>query len=90
MTTINVRVEESIKKQATELFEDLGIDMSTAMNMFLRQAIRHGGIPFEIKRPNPQTLEAIEEIKNIRSGKTKAKVYSSVKDAFADLESDDE
>ena len=51
MTTINIRVDETVKQQATALFEDLGLDMSTALNLFLRQAIQYGGIPFEIRKP---------------------------------------
>lgn len=49
-TNINIRVDEEIKKQAQHLFEELGVDMSTAINMFLRQAIRYNGIPFKIIR----------------------------------------
>ena len=50
MTTINVSIDEKLKEQASELFEELGLDLSTAINIFLRQAIRCGGIPFEVKR----------------------------------------
>lgn len=90
MTTINIRVEESVKKQATELFEELGLDMSTAMNMFLRQAIRHGGIPFEIKRPNATTLQALQEVEQIRSGKIVAKKYNDVEAMFNELDGEDD
>lgn len=88
MTTINLRVDETVKKEASELFEDLGLDMSTAVNLFLRQAIRHGGIPFEIKRENPETLAAIEEVNKIRNGEIKVKRYSDVNEMFKDLESE--
>lgn len=86
MTTINIRVDEDVKKQANDLFEDLGLDMSTAMNMFLRQAIRYGGIPFEIKRPNAETLKAMEEADQIRAGALKAKKYTDVKAMFEELD----
>lgn len=85
MTTINVKVEENVKKQALELFEELGLDMSTAMNLFLKQSIRYGGIPFEIKKPNTETLAAIQEVEDIRSGKVKAKRYTDVGEMFEDL-----
>lgn len=88
MTTINIRVDENVKKQATELFEELGLDMSTALNLFLRQAVHYGGIPFEIKIPNRDTLEAMEQVKQIREGKLQAKRYSDVNDMFADLEAE--
>lgn len=71
MTTINVRVDESVKKQASELFEELGLDMSTALNLFLRQAISYGGIPFEIRKPNKITLDAIEEGRGLHRIKTR-------------------
>ena len=41
-----IRIEEDVKKQAVELFNQLGIDMSGAVNMFLRQAIMRGGLPY--------------------------------------------
>ena len=88
MTTINIRVDENVKKQATELFEELGLDMSTALNLFLRQAVHYRGIPFEIKIPNRDTLEAMEQVKQIREGKLQAKRYSDVNDMFADLEAE--
>lgn len=50
MATIAVRVDEELKKEATELFNSLGFDMSTAVKMFLIQSVNTGSIPFEIKR----------------------------------------
>lgn len=88
MATINIRVDENVKKQANQLFEELGLDMSTALNLFLRQAISYGGIPFEIKRANPDTLEAMEQVRKIRAGELQAKRYTNVDDMFADLEAE--
>ena len=57
--SINVRVDGDIKSQAQDVFSSLGMDMSTAINIFLRQAVRKNGIPFELvngptqKRRNP-------------------------------------
>ena len=48
MAQINVRIDDALKQQADRLFEELGLNMSTAVNMFVRQAVRDGGIPFEI------------------------------------------
>ena len=58
-----VRIDAKVKKEASELFATLGIDMSTAMNMFLRQCILRGGIPFEIVVPNykKEVISAMEE-----------------------------
>ena len=49
MATINFNVDENVKKQANELFKSLGLDMTTALNLFLRQSINYGGIPFAVK-----------------------------------------
>ena len=90
MTTINVRVDESVKKQANALFEELGLDMSTALNLFLRQAISYGGIPFEIRKANPVTMAALEELEQIKRGELKAKSYNDIDELFADLESEND
>lgn len=90
MTTINVRVDETVKKQANALFEELGLDMSTALNLFLRQAISYGGIPFEIRKPNPVTMAALEELEQIKRGELKAKSYNDIDELFADLESEND
>ncbi len=48
MAQINIRIDDNLKEQAEVLFEELGLNMSTAFNVFIRQSIRQGGIPFEI------------------------------------------
>ena len=52
-SAININVDSNIKKEATELFNSLGLNMSTAINLFLRKSINEGGIPFEIKISKP-------------------------------------
>ena len=59
-TNINVRVDEDLKRQAELLFNELGMNLSTAMNIFLRSAVRYGGIPFSMKIP--QDLLGFESI----------------------------
>lgn len=82
-----IRIEEDVKKQAVELFNQLGIDMSSAVNMFLRQSIMRGGLPFsvEIPRYKPEVIEAMEEAKRI-SRDPNTKRYSSFADALEDLD----
>ena len=62
-TNLNIRTDKAIKDQAEEIFNELGLNMTTAVNMFLRTAIREHGIPFELKLevPNDTTAVAIEE-----------------------------
>ncbi len=47
---VNIRMDEDLKKQAEQLFADLGMNMTTAINVFVRQSVNYGGIPFEIVR----------------------------------------
>lgn len=62
-TNLNIRTDKAIKDQAEEIFKELGLNMTTAVNMFLRTAVREHGIPFELKldEPNETTAAAIEE-----------------------------
>ena len=62
-TPTQVRIDSEIKKQAVELFSALGLDMSTAINLFLYQCVLRGGLPFNIELPkyNNETVEAMEE-----------------------------
>lgn len=90
MSAINVNVDSDIKEQANNLFTSLGLNMSTAINMFLRKAINDGGIPFEVKKPKPnrQLLKALKEAEKIEKGKIKAKSYHSVEELIEDLENE--
>lgn len=91
MATVNmsIRMDTELKKQAEAMFSDMGLNMTTAMNMFLRQVVRQGRIPFEIATdiPNAETVAAIKEMDDMLSGKIPAKRYSSTKELFEDLES---
>ena len=62
-TNLNIRTDKAIKDQAEEIFNELGLNMTTAVNIFLRTAIREHGIAFELKLevPNATTAAAIEE-----------------------------
>ena len=84
-----IRINADLKKQATELFEELGLDISSAVNLFLHQCVLHGGLPFAVELPhfNKQMLEAIEEAKRLASDPN-AKSYNSLKELKEALESD--
>ena len=66
---INVRVDCDLKAQAEDLFTDLGLNMSTAINMFLKSAVRNNGIPFDVTRntPNEETRAALAEYEVMKS-----------------------
>lgn len=63
---VTVRVDEELKRQADALFNDLGMSLSTAFNIFLRQSVREQQMPFRISRnqPNSVTLAAMESAEN--------------------------
>ena len=90
-TTIptQIRIDAATKKQANELFKELGTDMSTAVNMFLRQCINTGSIPFRIRKPryNRETEEAIEEARRISRDPNTPK-YETVEELMAALEAE--
>ncbi|HGI2164764.1 TPA: type II toxin-antitoxin system RelB/DinJ family antitoxin [Streptococcus agalactiae] len=67
-----IRIDETVKAQATSLFNDLGMDMSSAVNIFLRQCLLRGGLPFTVEVPNysQKTLEALAEAKRISRDET--------------------
>ena len=86
-TNLNIRTEKAIKDQAESIFNELGINMTTAVNMFLRTAIREHGIPFELMLdvPNDSTAAAIEEGRKLMADQA-APRYSSMEELKAALE----
>ena len=81
-TNINVRVDSVLKQEAEALFNDLGLSMSSAINMFLRSAVMHDGIPFEIRRqiPNAETKAALDEYEEMKKHPDRYKRYESFED----------
>ncbi|WP_020226438.1 type II toxin-antitoxin system RelB/DinJ family antitoxin [Holdemania massiliensis] len=82
-----IRIDEDLKKQAAELFSQLGLDMSSAMNIFLKQCVLHEGLPFNVELPKykPEVIEAMEEARRIaRDPKTKR--YDSLAEALKDID----
>lgn len=73
-TNLNIRTDKDIKMAAEKIFDELGLNMTTAINIFLRQTIRENGIPFELRLnvPNATTVAAIEEGRKLAYDKTAA------------------
>lgn len=78
-TNINVRVDSALKQEAEALFNDLGLNLSSAINMFLRSAVIHDGIPFEIKRqaPNAETKAVLNEYEEMKKNPGDYKRYET-------------
>ena len=73
MAVINIRVNDEVKKEAEIIFKSLGLNMSVAMNLFLKKCINENGIPFDLKLPNNETIEALEETNKILNGNIQIK-----------------
>ena len=76
-----------MKAKADALFSELGMNLTTAFNIFVRQSIREGGIPFEISinQPNKETIAAMLEAERIAKDPS-VKGYNDLDEFFADLE----
>lgn len=85
--TTSIRTDAQLKREADRLFADLGMNFSTAVNAFLRQAVREQGIPFRLTRdvPNAETLAAMREADRIAADPN-ARGVSSVEELFEELE----
>lgn len=86
-TNLNIRTDKEVKLQAEKIFDALGLNMTTAVNIFLRQAIRENGIPFEVKLnvPNETTAAAIKEGRALARDEN-ATGFSSMSDLRAALD----
>ena len=89
-TNINVRVDRALKQEAEALFSDLGLNMATAVTVFLRSAVRHNGIPFALRRtlPNAETRAALAEYEEMRVDPVRYKRYRSVDEMMGEVLSD--
>ena len=86
---VRVKIDRNLKKEASELYADFGLDLSTAIELFLRQSVREQRIPFDIRRnqPNAETIQAIEDAQN---GVNLSRPFHSVEELMADLNSEEE
>lgn len=85
-TNISIRMDADLKAQADELFAELGMNLSTAFNIFVRQSLREGRIPFEIalNQPNKETIAAMLEAERIAHDPS-VKHYTDVEEALREL-----
>lgn len=90
-STINVNVPKNVKDEATALFNNLGLNMSTAINMFLKRSISERGIPFEIKEltPSNEFKEAMQELDYMEKHPEEYKSFNNVDELMEDLNSAD-
>ena len=85
--TTSIRIDSNTKQAATELLNELGLDLSSAVNIFLKQVVLQGGLPFQVKYPQykPEVLAAMEEAEKL-SRNPNTKKYSSFSEALEDMD----
>lgn len=83
-TNVNIRMDEGLKQQFDLLCNELGMNMSTAFNIFAKAMVRQQGIPFEVSLdvPNAETLAAIDDVNH---GRNLSKTFHSVAELMEDL-----
>ena len=86
-SAISVQVDSYDKEMANSILKNLGLNMSTFVNMAIKQLINKNGIPFEVVNPRPskELLEALQEGEDILNGKVKAKSYTNMYEMVKDL-----
>lgn len=88
MTRITIRVESELKDDADVLFDALGLDLNTAITLFLRQALRKGGLPFKVKLDKEERKALLAKASD--SARSKAKAHANKDDDDdGDAEDDD-
>ena len=92
----SVRMDSELKKQCESLYGSLGMNLTTAINVFLRQSLRYGGFPFEVRvssaerdlsfmTPCKESLEALRESEDMKKNPEKYKGYGDVHEMMEDL-----
>lgn len=86
----NITLDPELKKSAQALFSELGMDFSTAVTIFLKQAVREQGIPFAVTRdvPNAETAAALNEYREMKAHPEKYKRYASFEDVLNEVVQD--
>ena len=82
-TSMSIRLDSEVKEQAQQVFNNLGMDMTTAINIFLRQAIQYQGLPFDVKLDESRKL--LEVLTDLDQNRNMSQSFESVSDLMEDL-----
>ena len=82
-TSMSIRLDSEVKEQAQQVFSNLGMDMTTAINIFLRQAIQYQGLPFDVRLDENRRL--LEVLTNLDQNRNMSQSFESVSDLMEDL-----
>lgn len=90
MAQISLRIDDDVKHGAEQVLNDIGLSMSTAINVFLRKVAREQRIPFELSAdvPNAETIAAIQEVKRLKADPSLGKTYTNVDQMIEELLAD--
>lgn len=91
MATITIRVDDKTKQQAEELFNNLGLNLTSAINIYLKKAIAEQGVPFEVKKTNynQETIQAMLESERLAHDPN-TKKYNSFSEILEEIDQEDE
>lgn len=82
-TSMSIRLDSEVKEQAQQVFNHLGMDMTTAINIFLRQAIQYQGLPFDVKIDENRKL--LQVVTDVDQNRNMSRSFESVSDLMEDL-----
>lgn len=82
-TSMSIRLDSEVKEQAQQVFSNLGMDMTTAINIFLRQAIQYQGLPFDVRLDENRKL--LEVLTDLDKNRNMSQSFESVSDLMEDL-----
>ena len=82
-TSMSIRLDSEVKEQAQLVFNNLGMDMTTAINIFLRQAIQYQGLPFDVRLDENRKL--LEVLTDLNQNRNMSQSFESVSDLMEDL-----
>ncbi|WP_314437036.1 type II toxin-antitoxin system RelB/DinJ family antitoxin [uncultured Streptococcus sp.] len=82
-TSMSIRLDSEVKEQAQQVFNNLGMDMTTAINIFLRQAIQYQGLPFDVRLDENRKL--LEVLTDLDQNRNMSQSFESVSDFMEDL-----
>lgn len=82
-TSMSIRLDSEVKEQAQQVFNNLGMDMTTAINIFLRQAIQYQGLPFDVRLDENRRL--LEILTDLDQNRNMSQSFESVSDLMEDL-----
>ena len=82
-TSMSIRLDSEVKEQAQQVFSNLGMDMTTAINIFLRQAIQYQGLPFDVRLDENRKL--LEVLTDLDQNRNMSQSFESISDLMEDL-----